>query len=189
MPRPPQLPILPYAELFAKGATYEAWLAGAESRDNAEKMEKRRRELQLEPAQRSYLSALARPIHVLVIAEDWCGDVQRHVPVLQALADAAPLLRVRYLHRHQAPELFVRFLSFGGEAIPKFIFLSDRWVECGDWGALPDDCRKLIARGKALGDVGAARKRISALYEADPNCAIVVRELLERIETASATSI
>lgn len=189
MPRPPQLPVLPYAELFDRGRAYADWLTTAESRENVEKMEKRRAEQTFEAAQRAYLAGLARPVHVLAIAEDWCGDVQRHVPVLQAIADIAPLLRVRYLHRSDAPELFVRFLSFGGEAIPKFIFLSDRWVECGEWGALPDDCRKIIARGKAAGDLAAARKRTNALYEADPRCLTVVRELLDRIETASATTL
>ena len=125
-------------------------------------------------------------MRVVAIAEDWCGDVVRHVPVLARLADAAPKLELRFITREQHPEVFVRFLSNGGEAIPKFIFLSEAWVECGNWGAMPDACRELIARGKACGDVGAARKKVSALYDADPGRRGVIEELLHAVDVASS---
>jgi hypothetical protein len=131
-----------------------------------------------------YLAALPRLVHVVAIAEDWCGDVVRHVPVLQRLAEAGPLLKVRYISREQHPEVFLRFLTNGGEAIPKFIFLSDRFVECGSWGPMPDACRELIARGKACGDVATARKKISARYELDANRREVVTELLHLVDVA-----
>jgi len=82
--------------------------------------------------------------------------------------------------------VFARFLTNGGEAIPKFIFISEAWVECGNWGAMPEACRELIARGKACGDVASARRKVSALYEADPTRRLVVRELLHHVGVASA---
>jgi hypothetical protein len=101
------------------------------------------------------------------------------------MAEAAPMLKVRIIARQQWPEVFVRFLTNGGEAIPKFIFLSDRFVECGHWGPMPEACRELIARGKACGDVAAARKKVAALYEADGNRREVVRELLRLVDVAA----
>jgi hypothetical protein len=100
------------------------------------------------------------------------------------MAEAASRLKVRYISRQQHPGVFARFLTNGGEAIPKFIFLNDRFVECGHWGPMPGCCRELIARGKACGDVAAARKKVSACYEQDPTCRRVVWELLHLVDIA-----
>jgi hypothetical protein len=125
-------------------------------------------------------------VHVVAIAEDWCGDVVRHAPVLQRLAEAGSNLKVRYISREQHPEVFVRFLTNGGEAIPKFIFLSDRFVECGHWGPMPESCRELIARGKACGDVASARRKVSLRYEQDTALREVVAELLHLVDIAAS---
>lgn len=187
MPMPPILPTIDWRSLFESGKEYDAWLRNGEHPDHQEKMEAARRSLTLESHTLGYLGGLSRPVHVIAIAEDWCGDVVRHVPALQRLADSAPNLRVRFISRQQSPETFVRFLTNGGEAIPKFIFLSDQFVECGNWGPMPEACRELIARGKACGDVAAARQKVSALYAADPDLRIVIAELLRLIDIASST--
>ncbi len=186
MPRPPILPVIDWRTVFQSGQTYAQWLTGGESPENREKMEALRKELVIEPQVAGFLAALPRPVHVIAIAEDWCGDVVRHVPVLQRLAEAAPKLAVRYISRQQWPDVFARFLTNGGEAIPKFIFLSDAFVECGNWGPMPELCRELIARGKACGDIGAARKKVGGIYEADHNRRMVVTELVHLIDIASA---
>jgi hypothetical protein len=186
MPRPPTLPLIDWNAVFESGKAYATWLADAESQEHRQKMETLREALVLEPQTIGFLSALPRPVHVVAIAEDWCGDVVRHVPVLQRLAEAAPNLDVRFLSREQYPGVFARFLTHGGEAIPKFIFLSDAWVECGNWGPMPEACKELIARGKACGDLTAARKKVSALYEADANRRVVITELLRLIDIASS---
>jgi thiol-disulfide isomerase/thioredoxin len=184
MPRPPILPTLDWKAVFASGQDYAAWIAAAESTEQRQKMEDLLAAQALEPQAAAFLAGLPRPVHVVAIAEDWCGDVVRHVPVLQRLAQAAPNLRVRYVSRQQWPEVFARFLTNGGEAIPKFVFLSEAFVECGNWGPMPGPCRELIARGKACGDVAAARRKVHGFYEADANRRMVVSELLELIDIA-----
>lgn len=185
MPRPPLHPTFDWPSLFASGLTWEAWLAAAESPERRDTMARSRAAQGMDAATRAFPAGLPRPVRVLAIAEDWCGDVVRHAPVLQAIADATPGLEVRFVRRDQHPDLFVRFLTNGGEAIPKFIFLSEGWVECGNWGPMPEACRERIARGKACGDVAAARKQVAALYEADPEKAEVVKELLHLLDIAS----
>lgn len=188
MPRPPILPVIDWKALFASGKEYSAWIAADESPENCARMEAQRKELVLEPQVVGFLAALARPVHVIAIAEDWCGDVVKHTPVLQKLAEAAPNLKVRFISRAQSPDTFARYLTNGGEAIPKFIFLSDTFVECGNWGPMPEACRELIARGKACGDVGAARKKVSALYEMDTNRRMTIGELMRLIDIASSVA-
>lgn len=184
MPRPATLPLIDWKAVFASGLDYAAWLDAAESPEQRAKLEAQHAALQLEAPVTAFLGALPRPLHVVAIAEDWCGDVIRHAPVLQRLAEAAPRMQVRYLRRDQHPDCFARFLTNGGEAIPKFIFLNEAFVECGNWGPMPEACRELIARGKACGDVPAARKKVAALYEADPQRRIVVAELLKLVDIA-----
>jgi len=186
MPRPPLLPVLDWKALFKKGKTYKAWLAAAETKEQRERFDDATASFSLDPPARAWLGALPRTIHVAVIAECWCGDVVRHVPVLEAMAGASTRVKVRYFGRTDVPEVFVRFLTNGGEAIPKFVFLSDKYVECGHWGPMPEDCRELIARGKACGDIPAARKKVAALYDADPQRRTVLRELLHLIDIASS---
>jgi hypothetical protein len=184
MPRPATLPILDWKAVFESGLDYQAWLAAAESGEQRDKMEAQRLALTLDAPVAGFLAALPRPVHVLAIAEDWCGDVVRHAPVLQRMAEAGPNLKVHYVSREQHPDVFARFLTNGGEAIPKFIFLSDRFVECGNWGPMPECCRELISRGKACGDVATARKKVSACYEQDTTRRKVVTELVRLVDIA-----
>jgi len=122
MPRPPILPVLDWKAIFESGMTFEQWLTAAESVQNREAMEQELAAQELEPHIEALLGALPRPVYVVAIAEDWCGDVRRHVPVLQRLARAAPNLEVRYITREQHKDVFVRFLTNGGEAIPSLSF-------------------------------------------------------------------
>jgi hypothetical protein len=188
MPRPPILPVIDWKDILAKGKEYRAWLEGAEKPEHAEKMEAIRRKLKFEHHEEAWLAALNRPVWVAAFAEDWCGDVVRHAPVLQGISDRSPNVHVRYLKREDALDVFVRFLTNGGESVPKFVFLSDQYMECGNWGPMGSVGRELIARGKACGDIGAARKKVGMLYEADHNYREIIRELMDLVEIASCSA-
>ena len=188
MPMPPVLPILDWKAIFESGMPFEDWLGTAEYDMNRKAMEQALAGQELEPHIEALLGALPRPVYVVAIAECWCGDVVRHAPVLQRLAQAAPNLEVRYIAREQHKDVFVRFLTNGGEAIPKFVFLSDQFVECGNWGPMPAADRALISRGKACGDVGAARQKVSQSYQMDVGRRIVVEELVELVNIAVCAS-
>ena len=184
MPRPPILPTLDWNAVFTSGQTYDEWIRTGDSPENREKMEALRKAQPLEAQVAAHLAALPRTVRVVAIAEDWCGDVVKHVPVLARMADAAPALQVRYVSREQHPGVFARYLTNGGEAIPKFIFLAENGAECGNWGPMPAALRELISRGKACGDVAAARKKVAARYDADPGRQETLKELLALVDIA-----
>ena len=186
MPRPPILPRLDWRAIFDAAVPFREWIRSGESADNRERMLQALSGPLLEPADHRRLAGLTRPVHVVAIAEDWCGDVVRHVPVLEALAGATNQLRVGYVGRALHPDVLARFLTNGGEAIPRFVFLSEEFVECGNWGPMPARCRAVIARGKACGDLPAARRKVAELYAADPGRREVIDELLELLEIAVA---
>lgn len=186
MPRPPVLEVLDWKSTLDSAHDFEGWLSLAGSSEQADRMRRALERQEFDPGQLEELGTLSRPVHVLAFAEDWCGDVIRHVPVLEKMARVNANLRVRYCKRDEHPDVFLRFLTNGGEAIPKFVFLSEDFVECGNWGPMQDGLRDVIARGKACNDVGAARKIVANDYQADPGRREVVRELLDRIAIASA---
>lgn len=177
MPRPPILPTIDWSSLFLEGKDFESWLNMAENPAHRESMRHDAVSIPVAEAHRAMLANLSRDVYVVAIAEDWCGDVVRHVPALECLKLETPRLRVAYIARAERPDVFVRFLTNGGEAIPKFIFLNDNFVEYGNWGPMPDACKRCIARGKAEGDTATARAQVTTLYNADPDLREVVEEL------------
>lgn len=186
MPRPPILPAIDWRTVFASGRDFAAWLDIADHSHYRDAMAENAGRLALPAELEAPLVSLQRTVHVLAIAEDWCGDVVRHVPALARMERATPHLHVRFVSRAQHPDVFVRYLTNGGEAIPKFIFFNDQFVECGNWGPMQADCREIIARGKAAGNIGAARARVSQIYEADPHLRQVFLELLHLVDIATS---
>ncbi len=188
MPKPPLLPTINWPDIFERGVDYAAWLDGAENPTHREKMDEFYERVSLSASDEAMLRAIDRPVHVVAIAEDWCPDVVRHVPILMKMTDASDHVRVRFIARETNLDAFARFLTVGGEAIPKFVFLSDQFVECGSWGPMQADCRELIARGKACGDLKTAREKVFARYKADPERRQVLAELGALLEIASCST-
>ncbi len=189
MPKPPMLEILDWKSIYESGTDFGTWLEQGESEKNRQTMNRVREELALPDGVADTLRSFTRPIHVIAIAEDWCGDVVRHAPVLQKMADENEAIQVRYIARAGNETVFVRFLTNGGEALPKFVFLNDAFVECGNWGPMPQAFREFISRGKACGDVAAARKIIADAYRTDADRDHVMAELLYLFGTAGATAV
>ncbi|MDX1973232.1 MAG: thioredoxin family protein [Candidatus Sumerlaeia bacterium] len=189
MPRPPILPTLDWKTIFNSGVDYSTWLAQAENPDHLRQMKEIQAATVVFPQERAFLQALPKHVHLVVIAEDWCGDVVRNVPALEALIQGCGTVHSRYITREQHPQVFARYLTNGGEAIPKIIFLSQEFVETGNWGPMTTQQRLHISRGKAAGNVAAARKIVGALYNADTGRREVVAELLDAIDVAATASI
>lgn len=189
MPRPPILPLIDWKNVFENGKPWDTWLESAESSEQAARMRERFEALAIPDECNELLQKISKPVHIVAIAEDWCGDVIRHAPVVARIEAACEPVQVRYISREDHPDLFARFLTNGGEAIPKFIFLSDQFVECGNWGPMSTQARLLIARGKACGDTAAGRQKVREMYQADPQCKIAFEELCALTELAGATSV
>lgn len=189
MPRPPILPVIDWKGIFEKGKTWEAWLEAAESAEQADKMKTLYESLAVPAHCKPTLDKVTRDVHVIAIAEDWCGDVVRHAPVLARIAAESSHVKIRFIAREDYPDLFARFLTNGGEAIPKFVFLSSDFVECGNWGPMPYEARQFIARGKAMGNVSAGRDKVREFYKSDEKSETAFKELCDLVELASATSV
>ena len=185
MPMPITIPIPDWSAIFETAISFEEWMARGETATNIEAIRIIYAEQEFPEETTRWLAALEDTVHVLVIAEDWCPDVIRHVPVLQKMTEHTPKLDIRYISRTDHPDIFARYLTVGGEAIPKFVYFNDQFVECGVWGPMPHECREMIARGRACDDLGKARELVFAAYYDDPGRLTVINEVIHDIQTAA----
>ena len=185
MPQPPILPLIDWRSLFSTGTDWRRWLDAAEKPEHRTELLGSYGGFHPTADTIARLLALAKPVHIIAIAESWCGDVRRHIPVLQKIADAGGQVQVRYITRAQNLEVFARQLTNGGEAIPKAVFLSRDFVETGSWGPMPENGRRIVAQGKAANDIPGARKLVAAQYAADPQRRDAESEIINRIEIAA----
>jgi hypothetical protein len=75
--------------------------------------------------------------HLLVLAEDWCGDASNTVPIVAKWAAAVPGADLRIIRRDQHPEVMDRYLTNGSRSIPIVIVLDEDLRELGHWGPRP----------------------------------------------------
>ena len=188
MPKPDLLPPVDWRGIFDAAGEFDAWLGLGENAKHQEQMRGLRGETALGEAAEEALKSLEQPVHVLALAEDWCPDVVRHVPVLQRMADASPLIRVRYVLRKTSTDLLVRFLTNGTESVPKFGFFNNDFALCCMWGPMPEACYDAIRIGRARQEPKPARQRVRELYDGDPSREIVVNELLRCVLIASGAT-
>ena len=147
---------------FATGLTYDEYKAQmTRNRDRVEANEAR---VQIDPEDLEAFRSLNGPIHVLTLAEDWCGDVIANLSVLGKLAREAGTLDVRIFLRDQNKDLMQRYLNQGKyESIPVFAFFDDAFDEIGVFTERPttvterraEQRRKLHAEHPEFGTYGA----------------------------------
>ena len=76
------------------------------------------------------LTPPGRPLKVLVITEDWCGDSLYQFPVLARLAEGNPDVELRVFLRDQNPDVMDQFLKRGRyRTIPVFAFFDEQMNE------------------------------------------------------------
>lgn len=117
-------------ERFDSGMSYTEYKA--QMTRNREQLEANERAVSLVPEDLAPFRALARPLHVLAIVEDWCGDVITALPVLGRLAAESGKLDVRVFPRDQHPDLMDQYLNQGQyRSIPVFAFFDEGMGEIG----------------------------------------------------------
>jgi hypothetical protein len=115
-----------------KGISYEAYKAAMTR--NQERFEQNEARVVLDPETVKVFKALPKGLRVLVLAEDWCGDVVANLPVLGRLAKEVGTLDVRVFYRDQNLDLMERWLNQGKyQSIPVVVLLDESFRELGHW--------------------------------------------------------
>jgi thiol-disulfide isomerase/thioredoxin len=117
-------------ERFNEGLTYQQYMD--QITQNKDRFVENYDKAQLKPDDVAAFKNLPEPLNVLVIAEDWCGDVVAGLPVLARLAEAAGTLNVRIFLRDQNEDLINQYLKDGQfKSIPVVVFFDQQMHELG----------------------------------------------------------
>ena len=137
-----------------KGITYDAYKAAMTR--NQERFAENEARVILDPATVKVFKALPKRLRVLVLAEDWCGDVIANLPILGRLSKEVGTLDVRVFYRDQNLDLMERWLNQGKyQSIPVFVLFDESFRELGHWIERPDSVTERRAQ---------ERKRIFAAH-------------------------
>ena len=91
---------------YCEATPFANFLEGVEANADLWRSVARRAAVPDDAVQR--VRALGQRWHLLVLAEDWCGDAVNTLPVLARLADLAENLDLRVLSRMRIPTSWIR---------------------------------------------------------------------------------
>ena len=124
-------------ERFARGQTYEQWMAAID-RNQARFEENYAGTEVSDDDARALRELVARPngpARCLALGEAWCPDVFRGLPVMARIAEAAGI-ELKIFFRDQNNDIMAEFLKHGEhESIPTFVFYTRgheyiaHWIE------------------------------------------------------------
>jgi hypothetical protein len=124
-------------ERFDQGMTYDQYKA--QMTRNQDRFIANEQEVQIDPEDLATFQRLPKPLNVLVLAEDWCGDVVSNLPILGRLAAASGKLNIRVFLRDQNLDIMDQYLKEGQyRSIPVFVFFDEAFNERGVFIERPD---------------------------------------------------
>lgn len=170
-------------EKFDSGYTYDEYKASMTR--NRDRFDANEATAPLEASELELVRSLPRPLKVLALAEDWCGDVVQNLPILGRLAAETGNLDLRVFPRDANLELMDQFLNNGFRSIPVFAFYDDEFNEVGRFTERPASVTE--RRQQERREVYASRPEFGA--PEDPVAALpdeVRLELTERLAASRA---
>ena len=153
-------------ERFASGMTWEQYLNHIQR--NREKFEHNYRETRLTDediaALRRLVETPAGPAKALALAEDWCPDVFRGLPVMARIAEAAGM-DLRIFPRDDNLDIMNEFLNKGeSQSIPTFVFYTRGHDYLAHWIERPAKANEEMGETRKLFE-GRSREEARPLYD------------------------
>ena len=119
------------ATRFATGMAWKDYLA--QMGDTKARTEENYNKASLTADEKQFFSGLNQVKHVLMLGENWCGDVHRNSPMIARIVEAMPGAEMRVFLRDQNVDLTDCFLNNGYRSIPIVVFFDKDWNEIGRW--------------------------------------------------------
>jgi hypothetical protein len=119
------------AQRFATGMTWKDYVA--QMGDTRGRTEDNSAKSALTEEERKFFSGVNHVKYVMMLAENWCGDVHRNSPLIAHVCEAIPGAELRVFLRDKNPDLRDTFLNNGYQSIPVVVFFDKDWNEVGRW--------------------------------------------------------
>lgn len=116
---------------FSKGMTWKEYMA--QMGDTRQRTEDNYNKAVLTDDERKFFSGVTGVRYVLMLAENWCGDVHRNSPLVARICEAIPGAELRVFFRDQNLDITDCFLNNGYRSIPVVVFFDQDWNEIGRW--------------------------------------------------------
>jgi thioredoxin family protein len=119
------------AARFATGMTWKDYMA--QMGDTRARTEENYAKSALTDEERKYFATVTNVKYVLMLAENWCGDVHRNSPLIAHICEAIPGCELRVHLRDKNLDLTDCFLNNGFRSIPIVVLFDRDWNEIGHW--------------------------------------------------------
>ena len=119
------------AQRFATGMTWKDYMA--QMGDTRARTEENYAKSALTEEERKFFGGVTHAKHVMMLAENWCGDVHRNSPLIANICEAIPGCDLRVFLRDQNADLRDALLNNGYQSIPTVVFFDKDWNEIGRW--------------------------------------------------------
>ena len=182
---------------FNAGQTWKDYMA--QMGDTRAKTEANYANSKLTDEERKFFGGISGVKYVVMLAENWCGDVHRNSPMIARIVEAMPGTELKVFLRDQNPDLTDCFLNNGYRSIPIVAFFDKDWNEIGRWIERPGaaTAKSYAIRATTLDVAGedqvkkdAAmaefRKQVQAGYDTAPDKSLW-RETVKEVRTVLET--
>ena len=95
--------MIDWSNVFAEALSYGEFLDSHANQSQRERWDAMHARFALTPAQQGLLNAFTRRMPVICLTGAWCGDCINQCPVFDHLAQAAPVIELRFLDRDALP--------------------------------------------------------------------------------------
>ena len=160
---------------FSKGLTWKDYMA--QMGDTQARTEANYAKSNRTDDEKKFFGSVTGVKYVMMLAENWCGDVHRNSPLIAHIVAAMPGAELRVFFRDQNADLRDTFLNNGYQSIPVVVFFDKDWNEIGRWleRAHAATGKAAVVRSKTLdlatpatqdAVMGEFRKLVQAEYDA-----------------------
>jgi thiol-disulfide isomerase/thioredoxin len=111
--------------------------------------------VKLTDEQKTLLGGFVRQMNVLCVSGIWCGDCVQQGPMFEAIAQASPKIKLRWLDRDLHKDLSDQIQLNAGRRVPTLVFMAEDFHFCG-----------------LMGDRSLARYRAIATRQLGPACPV-----------------
>lgn len=102
--------------------------------DRASRWREFHEKVALDDAQRTLLAGFSRRMNVLCVSGIWCGDCVQQGPLLERIAEASPMIDLRWVDRDEHADLSERVKINAGLRVPTVIFMAEDFELLGWFG-------------------------------------------------------
>jgi hypothetical protein len=159
---------------FSKGLAWKDYMA--QMGDTQARTESNYAKSNLTEDEKKFFGSVTGVKYVVMLAENWCGDVHRNSPLIAHIVEAMPGAQLRVFFRDQNADLRDAFLNNGYQSIPVVVFFDKDWNEIGRWierahaatnkvAGIRSRTVEAAAPDKQEAAMGEYRKQVQAEYE------------------------